>query len=173
MQFKLRMCGAIADKAKTETRRLVKENQKIEYFPDGRIKKVLEKDKKGKWRTKWKVGQDYAVQAGRGKKGLSYCLKCRTPHNHTRVYCKDCLAFSIPLRIKILEIRKEKLLDISQEDAIAEGFEDKDEFLAYFYEINKNNSNAKKSLKKWFDSKIENATGWNPLVWVLKFKVKE
>lgn len=49
-------------------------------------------------RLKWKVGKDYAVQPGRGKKGVG--------------------------RIQIYMIRLETFASISQADAVAEGFTD-------------------------------------------------
>jgi len=126
------MCQAISERIKDMTRRLVKENQKVELFPDGAIKKVLQKDKEGKWRTKWIVGKDYAVQSGRGHLGIA--------------------------RIVITEIRKERLFKITEDGAKREGFESRNAFLTYFYELYK-------------QPIFENM--WNPEIWILKFKVVE
>lgn len=55
-------------------------------------------------RTKYRVGNTYAVQPGRGKKGVG--------------------------RVRLTAIRLERFCDISQADAEAEGFTDPDGFFA-------------------------------------------
>lgn len=54
--------------------------------------------------------------------------------------------------LKLEDIRIERLRDISESDAIAEGFESRDEFLRYYAERNKKSPEA------------------NPWVWVLDFR---
>lgn len=54
--------------------------------------------------------------------------------------------------LKLERIRIERLRDISESDAIAEGFESRDEFFRYYAERNKKSPDA------------------NPLVWVLEFR---
>lgn len=54
-------------------------------------------------RLKWKVGKTYAVQPQRGAKGVA--------------------------RIELLEIRRQDVRDISDEDVLAEGFAGRDQFL--------------------------------------------
>ncbi len=85
---------------KTQTRRPVRVNHGCVSFPNStEIEKVV----KSRWhpclihRKIWTVGQDYAVQPGRGKSSIA--------------------------RIRIKSIRKEKLMDISLTDCIAEGIE--------------------------------------------------
>ena len=64
------------------------------------------------------------------------------------------------LFIELVSIRKEKLLDISEEDAKREGFKNIVGFLDTFYKINKHNI-GKEQVKEIY----------NPDAWVLEFKV--
>lgn len=57
--------------------------------------KVIEQVRDGNYRLKWQVGRTYAVQPGRGKAAIG--------------------------RIRITAIRKERVQDITEEDAFAEG----------------------------------------------------
>jgi hypothetical protein len=57
--------------------------------------------------------------------------------------------------LEIKDVRLEKVENCSEEDAIAEGFNSKTEFLSVFYEINKKYK------------------GTNPYVWVLNFEILE
>jgi hypothetical protein len=63
----------------------------------------------GDGRLKWKVGETYAVQPGRGKASVG--------------------------RIRITGIRLEPVTAISETDASAEGFASRDDFLATWREI--------------------------------------
>ena len=54
------------------------------------------------WRLKWQVGRTYTVAPGRGKAGVA--------------------------RMRLLDIRKEPAIDISEEDARAEGFDSREAF---------------------------------------------
>jgi hypothetical protein len=90
----------IIDGTKTQTRRLVKPDEhglKI----DG-VRQVWT----SKGRIKWQIARDYAVQSGRGKPTVMW-------EPESQGY--------IPLRIRITDIRKERVQDISEQDAIAEG----------------------------------------------------
>ena len=87
---------------KSQTRRLVKEDDHADNshgrnVPDDvwgdQIDTVY--DKNG--RVRWQVGKTYAVQPGRGKKAVG--------------------------RIRITEIRRERLQDITPQDCLAEGIE--------------------------------------------------
>ena len=106
--------------------------------------------------------------------------------------CLNCFKLGVPLeaenlkrlRIVLTSIRKERLLDISEEDAKKEGFEDNVELICAFCKIYK--SSCPKNLRDHLfirDEKDEkygsNGTvvyvilqEWNPEVWVLSFSVK-
>jgi len=98
MQFRPDLVQAILDRDKTQTRR---------PFELGDNSSNGTAPGKTYWvkrnrRLKWMVGSIYAVQPGRGKPAVA--------------------------RIKVLRIRREDVRDISLQDAIAEGFEYRDEF---------------------------------------------
>lgn len=57
--------------------------------------------------------------------------------------------------LEITDVRLELVEDCSEEDAIAEGFKDKNKFLATFYDINPKHK------------------GLNPYVWAVSFEVLE
>ena len=141
------------------------------------------------FRTKWQVGRDYAVQSGRGKAGLWYCPKCKGTVLKTgsdpdlrdyyfnekrrqremaerggmsKRHCALCEHSMNSLRIVLTSIRKEKLLDVSEEDAKKEGFKTKGNFVKAFQTINL------QAIKK---KKIKYLGDWNPEVWVLDFSV--
>lgn len=122
MQFKPELAQKILTGEKTQTRRIVKPGERfVDYLPGG---KVVFTEK----RTKWAVGQTYAIQPGRGKAAIG--------------------------RFKLLDIRRERVQDITEQDAIAEGFGSISEFFGVFESIN-----GKAALDKE--------------VWVLTFEVTE
>jgi hypothetical protein len=103
---------------------------------------------------KWRVGQSYAVQPGRTKPGIA--------------------------RIRITGIRQERVQDISEEDAIAEGCK------ATYFSVSGNitpwNQPDKPILARdryarlWNSINTRQGTRWadNPLCWCLTFElVKE
>lgn len=147
---------------KTQTRRLVKKGELFTgRFMHREILKVLYWGKRplrseddSNARIKWQVGRDYAVQSGRGKPALQICTTCRKTFVFPDTTCGKH-AGSKQLRIRITSIRKEKLLDISEEDAKKEGFKNKDEFWKAFTSIN-NPKNGGRYV--------------NPDVWVLGFE---
>jgi hypothetical protein len=168
MLFKKEMIEQILAGKKTMTRRIVKQE---EYFDNELSRIPLEKqavikcfeNKLG--RIKWQVGRKYSVCLGRGKPQVWYCPFCDSWlsgvikgnilegeihfgrfHEHIHKWK--------PLFIELVAIRKEKLLDISEEDAKREGFKGINEFLNKFSEINQ-----------------VSCVGNNPDVWVLEFKV--
>jgi len=81
----------VLDGSKTQTRRLVKRHEIMD--DDGNV--CITGNTTDLPRIKWQVGRTYAVQPGRGKKAVA--------------------------RYKLLDIRCERLQDITPEDAIAEG----------------------------------------------------
>jgi hypothetical protein len=77
----------VLDGNKTQTRRIVKDG---DYLIDWPMPCIFRND-----RLLWRVGQIYAVQPGRGKKGIG--------------------------KIGIVNIKREELNNITEKDAIAEG----------------------------------------------------
>ena len=138
---------------KTETRRLAKGGDVGIYYSgeldkNFNIKNALYCKVFRNGRLLWQVGKDYSVQLGRGKPGL-------------------------PFRIEITQIRKERLLDITEEGARREGFDSSKndctaairKFISAFGKANK------MEIKSIYLKDEEDK--YNPLVWVIRFKVKE
>jgi hypothetical protein len=190
MIFSKELISKILNGTKTETRRLVKDNEFFdelnkavvriiimnEGFEDGfgRIKSHSASE-----RVKWRVGKDYAVQLKRGGKGLWFCSECKDLYDADDIFqgegCSNALNVKKdgsymcetelkPLRLKVLDIKKERLLDITESGAKREGFNSKKDFLNYFYGLYK---------KKVDKDSIRKRRKWNPFVWKIKFKVEE
>lgn len=145
MRFSQEMIEAIVEDRKSQTRRLVKEDDYSVTNPiDSQgITHVISS------KLKWQVGRDYAVQDESGK-AVWWCKKCKgtatTKYPKSRMACGDCYSKlsvkkslteveMMPLRIRITQIRKEILLDISNSDINAEGFKSRSEFYSYFFKI--------------------------------------
>jgi len=148
----------VLDGSKTQTRRLVKDGER--YIPNTRAfgsyinYPALVERRNG--HAKWTVGKTYAVQPGRTDKGIG--------------------------TIRITAIRRERLRDITEEDAIAEGCAGEGQMDTPYYsgmldqpmwEWHKFPSDEFAEL---WDSVHKPPNDWkgNPEVWVLEFElVKE
>jgi hypothetical protein len=132
MQFKPELAQKILKGEKTQTRRTVKPGERLVNLKEGGKFVIWRKDtglaSLVHKRIKWQTGQSYSIQPGRGKPGLG--------------------------RFLLLDIRRELVRDISEEDAIAEGFNSISKFLEAFESIN-----GKAALDKE--------------VWVLTFEIEE
>lgn len=133
MYFKPELIALIEEGKKTQTRRLCKPSETggVKYPNDDRLHwgfapqipldstMGMVKDRNG--RRKWAVGQTLAIAPGRGKHGVGF--------------------------IKLISIGiAHGVSDISDADALAEGFNSRDEFLAKWDEIN---GTGKRDLPVW------------------------
>ena len=133
MLFKPGLIKQIMVGHKTQTRRVLKPGEYHnwdapycrEFDLDSGILEIYHANK----RLKWIVGRDYAVCPGRGQHQVA--------------------------RIVFDNIRQQSLVAITEADAIAEGFEDRDAFIVAWNTINP---------KTPFES--------NPAVWVIDFTLK-
>ncbi len=95
---------SILDEKKTQTRRVIAASEIAIRTRYNRIDSVISNG-----RVKWKVGQTYAVQTGRGKSEIA--------------------------RIRITQINSEYVSRISSVDAKAEGFDTRQEFFDTWQQI--------------------------------------
>lgn len=138
MIFKDELCQAVLDGNKTQTRRLVRVEER--YISNGAIPATVYA-----WhKIKWQVGRTYAIQPGRGKKAVG--------------------------RFRLTEIRQERLQDIDEAGAIAEGVQRgkwyKAGDLSVFF-------SAREMFGALWDSIHRKGDRWvdNPEVWVLEFEL--
>lgn len=120
---------------KTQTRRLVFEG---ETSPEPEVvdgKLIIRHVSKAN-RVKWRWQGRYAVQPGRVKKAVAF--------------------------IEIINIRKERLQELTEADAIAEGID-----------VPTGESAVDAYARLWEEMHGAGAWDRNPLVWVLEFKVVE
>lgn len=132
MQFKPDLAEKSVKGEKTMTRRLVKEGERMINLPSGKVVYGAN------GRVKWRVGQTYAIQPGRGVAAIG--------------------------RFTLLDIRRERVQEISEPEARAEGvtpFRTPTGGLLYVP--------AFASL--WNEIHGAGAFGNNPEVWVLVFEV--
>jgi hypothetical protein len=135
-------------------------------------------------RVKWRVGNTYAVQPGRGKPGVwwkadgdwlvpdafnedrFYGPMIRDDHGRwfQRVEYR-------PLRIRLLSIRRERVQDISEEDARAEGVHTSSVLLDYL--SNPVDLYVPTYARLWDCINTRKGTRWadSPWVWALSFEV--
>ena len=168
---------------KTQTRRVVKPGEFVYQHgnqnPDGpsailSVSTLVDSPEKHAFteRIKWAVGRTYAVVPKRGKPGVWWKVSDGIP------YAKSPIDWSIkagfedfypvnilngmihdgwqPLRIRITAIRRERLQDISEADAKAEGVGNVEEYRALWDSINTRKGT------RWQDC---------PDVWVITFEV--
>lgn len=189
MRFTQEMIEAIVENRKSQTRRLVNKGEEFNTESGhGPVNAVVNRLSE---RVKWRVGQDYAVQDESGKaiwwcpkckqlltikpvknsltKTEELSCQChKGVRSHPKFRYNKTTKKWLPkhfgwqlLRFRIKKICQERLLDITEENAKAEGFKKiskdrtcRDEFLNYFWKL----------FDLWEEKK-------NPLVWAISFKV--
>lgn len=178
MKFTKEMIEAIAWGQKTQTRRLVEPDD-----DDGM--NIVHSCKTGNWEVKWEVGQEELVQNEAGE-DIWWCWH----GDKLLAGAKKSFVLMVgvkiqPLRIQITALPKERLCNITEKNAKAEGCLNRFDFLHYFCNIYQ-----KEIPQKYIDAvdkrfkKLEGNPGdhfiaygfsianeWNPLVWAISFKV--
>lgn len=145
----------VLDGTKTQTRRPVKPGEVGVIRPANKPLEFASVMAGYGLRIKWQVGNDYAVQPGRGKKAVG--------------------------RIRITKIRRERLQEISAADVYAEGTEqfarDWNQYIADDYRKRAwrcfKRGNLEMAFKFMWNSLYRKPYCWkdNPEVWVLEFEV--
>ena len=125
ISMKAKYIQPILDKGKDVTRRLKKEGEllSVPVYPEakGAITAVLTElngDMLNHKNIKWQVGKVYSI-VDEHKEPVWYCPKCNkeVPDNCRCSLVDDWRV----LRIKVLSIKEEKLMDITNADAVREG----------------------------------------------------
>jgi hypothetical protein len=155
----------ILEDTKTQTRRIVKPDEDGN-FGDVVYQRINKHNEIGRpfLRVKWEVGRTYAVVPGRGQPavwwrndhwliGYKPAWKPAAKKSHDELSAEGWQ----PLRIRITAIRRERLWEINEADAEAEGVEDRKAYSVLWDSINKRIGT------RWQD---------NPEVWVLTFQVE-
>jgi len=144
MLFKPELCEKIRCGKKTQTRRLVHQDDKKGVRSTSCNTQKITAIYRNSRRT-WVVDKCYAIQPGRGKKAIG--------------------------RFRLLNIRREHLQDISARDAINEGVElsGLQDYPAYAFSDNV----LRRFAELWDSINTKPGTRWqdNPEVWVLEFEV--
>ncbi len=146
MIFSNRLDDKVRDGSKTQTRRLVKDGDRLLHWP---MACIFRRTKSGDdIRLMWRVGQTYAIQSGRGKKGNG--------------------------RFGIFNIRKERLQDISIIDFYVEGIV---EVVGHWPEDDSDEGSGPVNIRKhfgkmWNSIHKKPSDRWedNPSVWVLEIE---
>jgi hypothetical protein len=173
---------AILEGDKSMTRRIVKPNELGNVWnEDGIINEVLIKRDGKQSLCKWCVGKTYAAMTGRGKPAawwrevdgrietnIPQYDPLPKPWNDHGV--RETLAMHgfQQLRVKITAIRQERLQDITEADAVAEGCSPVSAERLQAYE------SARDTYAQLWDSiNTRKGTRWadNPRVWALTFEV--
>lgn len=131
MQFSKDLAEKIMAGAKKQTRRPVKSGEHlfdVLTLPDG--ERTIGAVHTSSGRLKWRYGKKYAIQPGRGKRGVG--------------------------QMKITRIRRQNVQDITEADAVKEGFASREGFI-----------------EKWQSLYMLSSYDWdkNPVVWVIDFEV--
>lgn len=123
--FKPELIDKIVTGDKTQTRRPVKDGDVLVRVesPHGGYKTIGMFHNE---RARMLIGRDYAVVPGRSKPGVCWQPALQT-WRETGANNR-CDAESKMLRIRVLDIRREDVRNISLEDAMAEGFDTRSEF---------------------------------------------
>ena len=161
----------ILEGQKTQTRRVVKPGEKL-----------VSKARPRYWhpcvvqgrRIKWQVGRDYAVSPGRGKQGLWWRQMDTGNYQALGGEHRDRMLDGWkPLRIRITGIRQERLQDISEADAIAEGLRPVDGFAFLDAPVAPGDIVTARDQYRDLWNSINGKGAWdkNVLVWVLEFVV--
>ena len=80
------------------------------------------------------------------------------------------------LTLEITDVKIERLQDISEDDAIAEGLPLSNEFEDRYYTPEGNYATAKIAFMRWWNAnhkKPEEKLEANPFVWVVEFKINK
>lgn len=145
MLFTPKNAQKVMNGTKTQTRRLCREGDEVDTRTEGDGKPIIDSVYSANKR-KWQVGRTYSVQPGRGKPGIG------------KVFLKS--------------IRRERVFDITEEDAKAEGAEHITPS-AILHPFNHTPiSGYKAGFRQLWDS-IYGAGNFDtgPMVWALEFEV--
>jgi hypothetical protein len=176
---------AVLNGTKTETRRICKPGEWLAASLLGAPQAVYV-GRLPHERLKWMVGRTYAVQTGRGNPGLYYkrtaaglsvwdwdsLPQSRVPRN-----IKTIPLDYIPGRIRLLEIRQERLQNITEAGAIAEGCKECTVLEGDWYSNTPAQTMSAREVYEqiWYGLHTKRGERWddNPLVWCLRFELVE
>jgi hypothetical protein len=133
----------VIDGDKTQTRRLCLPGQRRKVDDNGAITHI----RSAKMVTQWQVGREYAVKAGRVSPGVLWSPTRGIVTDYRAAYrdifgtdapqgwkpkmLRFCLTGDtglVAVTMKVTELRVQDVREISEEDALAEGFQDRSDF---------------------------------------------